>query len=101
MRIAITLASALAAVTFAATGCDLEEEPTNGNGGNPAETVDSGFDEEPEAAGCDPSYPDFCIPPIEESGDLDCADVGGPFSVRGSDPHGFDGDGDGLGCEAG
>ncbi|HXF57707.1 MAG TPA: thermonuclease family protein [Actinomycetota bacterium] len=47
---------------------------------------------------CDPSYPDVCIPPPPP--DLDCADV--PFEdfrVEGPDPHGFDGDGDGVGCE--
>jgi micrococcal nuclease len=47
---------------------------------------------------CDPSYPDVCIPPYPP--DLDCADV--PFTnfqVTGSDPHDFDGDSDGVGCE--
>ncbi len=33
------------------------------------------------------------------SGDLDCSDVSGPISVGSSDPHGLDGDGDGVGCE--
>jgi micrococcal nuclease len=48
---------------------------------------------------CDESYPDVCIPsppPI-----LTCADV--PYTnfvVRGDDPHGFDADHDGTGCEA-
>ena len=47
---------------------------------------------------CDPSYPDVCIPPPPP--DLDCADVPySGFAVRGSDPHRFDGDGDGIGCE--
>ena len=32
--------------------------------------------------------------------DLDCAEVAHvAFAVRGADPHGFDGDGDGVGCE--
>ena len=57
---------------------------------------------------CDPSYPDVCIPPVWEVGDLDCRDVPyGRFRVVGDDPHRFDGpyDGsmpnepDGLGCE--
>ena len=52
-----------------------------------------------DSSSCDPSYPDFCIPPPPP--DLDCADVGGAFSVTGSDPHGFDGDFDGVGCESG
>lgn len=47
---------------------------------------------------CDPSYPDICIasPPP----DLDCGDV--PYNdikVVGNDPHGFDREGDGIGCE--
>lgn len=47
---------------------------------------------------CDPSYPDVCIPPYPP--DLDCGQI--PFRrfrVIGSDPHGFDGDNDGVGCE--
>ncbi len=49
-------------------------------------------------AGCDPSYPGACIPPYPP--DLDCGDVGvGGFAVVPPDPHGFDGDGDGVGCE--
>jgi micrococcal nuclease len=50
--------------------------------------------------GCDPAYPDVCIPPAPP--DLDCADV--PFRrlrVLAPDPHRFDGGGDGIGCEAG
>jgi hypothetical protein len=48
---------------------------------------------------CDPSYPDFCIPPPPP--DLDCADINGRnFTVLPPDPHGFDREGDGLGCES-
>jgi len=48
---------------------------------------------------CDPSYPDVCIPPYPP--DLDCGEVSfQDFRVRGSDPHGFDGDNDGIGCES-
>jgi hypothetical protein len=32
-------------------------------------------------------------------GDLDCADIGHEVRIRGSDPHGLDRDGDGIGCE--
>jgi hypothetical protein len=47
---------------------------------------------------CDPAYPDLCIPPPPP--DLDCADVnGGDFTVLPPDPHGFDREGDGVGCE--
>ncbi len=49
-------------------------------------------------SGCDPSYPTVCIPPYPP--DLDCADVSEKgFKVVGTDPHGFDGDRDGVGCE--
>lgn len=47
---------------------------------------------------CDPSYPDFCIPPPPP--DLDCRDIPQKnFTVLPPDPHRFDGDGDGIGCE--
>jgi micrococcal nuclease len=49
-------------------------------------------------SGCDPSYPGVCIPPYPP--DLDCSDVPyDDFKVVGTDPHGFDGDRDGVGCE--
>lgn len=43
--------------------------------------------------------PDFCIPPRPP--DLDCADVAPHvnFTVLPSDPRGFDGNDDGVGCE--
>lgn len=47
---------------------------------------------------CDPSYPTVCIPPPPP--DLDCKDI--PyrrFKVLPPDPHRFDRDGDGIGCE--
>ena len=48
---------------------------------------------------CDPSYPDVCIPPPPP--DLNCGDISHRrFTVVGSDPHGFDGDNDGIGCES-
>jgi micrococcal nuclease len=47
---------------------------------------------------CNSSYPDFCIKPPPP--DLDCADISQKnFTVRGSDPHRFDLDGNGKGCE--
>jgi micrococcal nuclease len=54
----------------------------------------------PQPSGnCDKaSYPGVCIPPYPP--DLDCADVGFTnFQVVPPDPHGFDGDSDGVGCE--
>jgi hypothetical protein len=60
---------------------------------------------EPAATGgeCDfGSYPDVCIPPIGVSGDLDCGQISPRrFTVLPPDPHGFDGDFDGIGCESG
>ena len=48
---------------------------------------------------CDPSYPDFCIP--SPPPDLNCIDISQKrFTVIGSDPHRFDGDDDGIGCES-
>lgn len=47
---------------------------------------------------CDPAYPDVCIPPPPP--DLDCGDiVYRRFRVLPPDPHRFDRDGDGIGCE--
>ena len=47
---------------------------------------------------CDPAYPDVCIPPPPP--DLNCADIPHRrFTVHSPDPHRFDGDSDGIGCE--
>ena len=47
---------------------------------------------------CDPSYPTVCIPPPPP--DLDCSDIPHrEFKVLPPDPHRFDGDKDGVGCE--
>lgn len=53
----------------------------------------------PPNTNCDPSYPDVCIPPPPPY--LDCADVKplARFRVIPPDPHNFDGDHDGIGCE--
>ena len=53
----------------------------------------------PPPGNCDPNYPGVCIPPYPP--DLDCGDI--PyrrFQVLAPDPHGFDGDHDGIGCES-
>jgi micrococcal nuclease len=48
---------------------------------------------------CDPSYPTICIP--SSPPDLDCMDVDQKnFQVKLPDPHRFDGDKNGVGCEA-
>ena len=53
----------------------------------------------PTKTNCDPSYPTVCIKPRPP--DLDCKDI--PyrrFTVLPPDPHNFDGDYDGIGCES-
>ena len=48
---------------------------------------------------CDPSYPDFCIAPGHA--DLDCGEISERnFRVLQPDPHRFDADKDGIGCES-
>ena len=48
---------------------------------------------------CDPSYPDTCISPPPP--DLNCDDISDKkFAVISPDPHGFDRDSDGIGCES-
>ena len=55
----------------------------------------------PEISGdCDPSYPNVCIAPFPP--DLNCGDISyRRFTVLPPDPHGFDIDNDGIGCESG
>ncbi len=53
-----------------------------------------------QTGNCDPAYPSVCIasPPP----DLNCPDVPDTdFKVLPPDPHGFDQEGDGIGCETG
>ena len=53
-----------------------------------------------QSGNCDPAYPTVCIPSFPP--DLDCKDI--PyrrFQVNPPDPHFFDGDFDGIGCESG
>jgi hypothetical protein len=48
---------------------------------------------------CDPSYPDVCIPPPPPN--LNCGDISERrFTVLSPDPHGFDRENDGIGCES-
>lgn len=55
------------------------------------------------APNCAPSYPDVCIPPPPP--DLDCGQISYRnfrviYNVPSPDPHRFDGDRDGVGCES-
>jgi micrococcal nuclease len=66
-----------------------------------AEPPDGGGSDSGGAGGidsCDPAYPTVCIPPPPP--DLDCGDIPHRrFAVLPPDPHRFDGDCDGIGCE--
>jgi len=63
-----------------------------------------GFEDVPEMIvesenRCDSSYPTVCIEPWPP--DLDCGEIQHTnFKVLPDDPHGFDGDKDGIGCES-
>jgi uncharacterized repeat protein (TIGR01451 family) len=73
----------------------------NNNSASTATTVTTG-----PYPSCHLSYPDFCIPPPPP--DLDCGSalIAGRknftvlHNVANPDPHGLDGDNDGIGCEA-
>jgi hypothetical protein len=66
--------------------------PTLDPGASPLATMPA------TGAGCDPAYPTVCIPPAPP--DLDCGDIAyRNFKVLPSDPHRFDSDHDGMGCE--
>jgi micrococcal nuclease len=70
-----------------------------GNNDNSNKNGASSKDDENEPSECDVSYPNVCIhsaPP-----DLDCGEIKHRnFKVLSADPHGFDGDGDGIGCDS-
>ncbi|MBD2122398.1 thermonuclease family protein [Trichocoleus sp. FACHB-262] len=52
-----------------------------------------------QTSNCSPAYPGVCIPPGPP--DLDCGDISERrFQVVAPDPHRFDGDSDGVGCES-
>ncbi len=53
----------------------------------------------PPSQNCDPSYPTVCIKPPPP--DLNCGNIAQKdFTVLPPDPHGFDGNKDGVGCES-
>ena len=84
-----TVTTSPSAATPQATSVPMEATPSGSKGMN----------NQDDRVGCEPSYPDVCIPPVEQVGDLDCAAIGVQlFRVLPPDPHGFDGDFDGIGC---
>ncbi len=86
-KFASALVTATVALTVSLTACETESPTSPASGGG--------------RKSCEPSYPSICIPPKSEVGDLDCADISARrFRVAGLDPHGFDRDRDGIGCES-
>lgn len=74
----------------------LGPPPGAPGGSGTSSSADSPTDSSPGS--CDPAYPGLCIPPPPP--DLDCRDIPHRrFQVRAPDPHRFDGDGNGVGCE--
>lgn len=76
----------------------LPAGPAGEGGAGPTPMPVTGQPTDQVGGGCDPAYPTVCIPPPPP--DLDCGDI--PyrnFKVLPPDPHRFDGDHDGIGCE--
>jgi hypothetical protein len=99
---AVVIAAALVVAVPSVAG---GQEPPGDDSSTTTETTAEGTttteappEGEPE---CEPSYPDLCIPPGLP--DIDCGDIPEftDFPVLPPDPHGFDGDNDGIGCESG
>lgn len=71
----------------------VEPGPTSG----PAGSATTSLPASPPGS-CDAAYPSVCIPPAPP--DLDCGEITfRRFTVLAPDPHRFDGDRDGIGCE--
>lgn len=79
-------------------GCSVGSDDNEGGGTAPPPAPPAPPQPPSAETGCHPSYPTVCIPPAPP--DLDCPQIQfTDFSVVGSDPHGFDADNDGIGCE--
>ena len=74
----------------------LDEQPSTVQ--EEEEQLTEEMPEEEEETTCDSSYPNICIPPPPPI--LSCDDVeASNFEVQSPDPHHFDADSDGVGCE--
>lgn len=97
VRSTSTAVPATATAQPAATNTPAPPAPAPTN--QPAPT-DPPAQQPPPQTNCSPAYPGVCIPPPPP--DLDCGDISARrFTVQPPDPHGFDNDGDGVGCESG
>jgi hypothetical protein len=91
-------AAAVATTTTTTTPAEEPEPEPVVEPEEPEEEVSDDDDSVDDGEDCDNSYPDECIPPPPPV--LDCSDIDeDDFEVRGADPHGFDSNGDGVGCE--
>ena len=81
----------------------IQPDPHGFDGDKAGISCDVGAPSEPvsstQESNCDSSYPDVCI--AQYPPDLDCGEISHKnFKVLAPDPHGFDGDNDGIGCES-
>jgi Protein of unknown function (DUF1524) len=85
------------ALTWIASGCP-NDTLTVTRTAKPGSSTSTTTTTQPPSGNCSPSYPTVCIPPPPP--DLDCGEISyRNFTVVAPDPHGFDGDHDGVGCE--
>jgi hypothetical protein len=91
--VATVIGTVIAIATYVSTNSFTTEQSSSGKSDNsqPKPQVVS-------KQNCDPAYPDLCVP--KDSPDLKCSDVKERnFKVLPPDPHGFDRDRNGIGCE--
>jgi micrococcal nuclease len=83
-------------------GSETESTPGEQPPLTPAPEQKQVFDPDGGVAGCDPAYPDLCVPPPPP--DLDCSDIYDQgfrhITVLPPDPHNLDGNRDGVACES-
>lgn len=93
-------ACAAPAKTPAKTMSPTKTSPTPVRTSSPPRTTSPAPARTTSRGNCDPSYPSVCIPPGPP--DLDCGEISHRrFTVLAPDPHRFDADDDGIGCESG
>jgi micrococcal nuclease len=91
--VATVIGTIIAIATYVSTNPVSTGQPNSGKleGSQPKPEVLS-------KQNCYPAYPDLCVP--KDSPDLKCSDVKERnFKVLSPDPHGFDRDRNGVGCE--
>lgn len=87
--------------TFGGVSETASQDQPSSDAGTSSKSGDTIPSSNSASAGCEPAYPDVCIPPRSELGDLDCGDISERrFTVLPPDPHNFDGEHDGVGCES-